>query len=147
MFNLAELCFEYSKAWKSDKNTLDIDLIVNISKTIFNGNHEPFEKYKVVIEDKKSDIIDSDIILVLQNNTGKLDGVASIPIFYYVACVYDSWTVDKLRIAMEEIEADLKQSYLMLHFKKGILDPYFLRAIDLFNKNLSDEVKLFIKLR
>jgi hypothetical protein len=131
----------------SHKSTLDTGLIVNISKSIFNGNHESFEKYEVEIENAELNIMDVDLVITLQGNTGKFDGVASVPIFYYVAAVYDSWTVNKLKIAMEEIEKDLVRSYSLLHFKKGILEPYFLTTIDLFNKNLSDEVKLFIGLR
>jgi hypothetical protein len=132
----------------SNENTLNTDLVVNISKELFNGNHEPFEEYGVEIENTESDILDVELLITLQKgNPGKFDGVASIPLFYYVAAVYDDWTVDKLKIALDEIENDLKRAYSLLQFKRGILEPYLLRAIDLFNANLSDEVKLFIGLR
>jgi hypothetical protein len=148
MFSLAELCSDYLKIWILDESALDTDLVINISKKIFNGNHEPFEEYRVEIENTELNIMDAELILtLLKGNPGKFDGVASIPIFYYVAAIYDNWTVEKLRIAIDEIENDLKRSYSMLHFKTGIIEPYFLKTLELFNKSLTDDVALFIKLR
>jgi len=148
MFKFDDLCSKYLNKLLFKGHTLDTNLVVDIYKKIFMGKNNLSDNECIVdIENSELAIMDVELLIKMKKDNDKPESIGSVPIFYYVAAIYEEWTIDKLKIAIDEVEEDLKRTYSLLKFKKGIVEPYFLKTIELFNKNLTDEIKLFIGLR
>jgi hypothetical protein len=144
MFSLESLC----KSYVEKKYVLDVDLIASISRDLLGGDYDIIENfdYLLVLPENFKTNLDYDIILTINKKNIRTE-VASIPLYYYIAAVYENWTVDNIQLALKEVLTNIKSIYRNTIFLDYFIEDPFLETIIMFNNNLSDDVKLWLKIR
>jgi hypothetical protein len=129
----------------SSMSGIGLELVHSLA--VDTGNADlPLEAFKDVhlIGDRRGDLVNSKIRLVCGEEFSESYDEYELPAIYYVAATFEGYTLGMVQDHLEEIESGIYDAY---GERPEDTSRKYLNAMSKHNKNLPDDLKLWLSLR